>query len=109
LWGKFRVAGAVVKPGGNVVAPRLEMVRNEDGQEKQDCEWNAAKRRLENNGQRYGWLKPTLLGEDLYSDYTTRKAVLERGYSFIFTRTEESHRAGGNGEELVSSEVQTHG
>jgi hypothetical protein len=86
------VAGAVVKPGGSVVLPLMpEMIRNEDGQEKQDCERNATKRWLLNNGQRYAWLKPTLLGDDLYSDYNTCKAVLDQGYSFIFTCKEESH------------------
>jgi hypothetical protein len=38
-------AGAVVKPGGGVVLPLMpEMIRNGGGQEKQDCERNAAKR-----------------------------------------------------------------
>jgi hypothetical protein len=36
---------ALVKPGSTVVLPLMpEYVRNEDGQEKQDCEQNAAKR-----------------------------------------------------------------
>jgi hypothetical protein len=60
-------AAAVVKPGDSVTLPLVpEMIWNRDGQEKQDCERNGAKRRLENIGQRYGWLKPTLLGDDLY-------------------------------------------
>ncbi|MDR0758694.1 MAG: ISNCY family transposase, partial [Treponema sp.] len=67
------------------------MIRNEDGQEKQDCERNAAKRWLANHGQRYAWLKPTLLGDDLYSDYNTCTAVVDGGYSFIFMCKEESH------------------
>jgi hypothetical protein len=83
-------AGAVVKPGGGVALPFMpEMIRNGDGQ---DYERNAAKGRLENNGQRYAWLKPTLLGDDLYSDYDTCKAVVDGGYSFIFPCKEESHR-----------------
>jgi hypothetical protein len=55
------------------------VIQNEDGQEKQDYERNAAKRWLEHNGQRYAWLKPTLLGDDLYSDYNTSKAVMDAG------------------------------
>jgi hypothetical protein len=31
------------------------------------------------------------LGDDIYSDYNTCKAVLDKGYSFIFTCKEESH------------------
>jgi hypothetical protein len=34
--------------------------------------------------------EPTLLGDDLYPDYNTCKAVADAGYSFIFTRKEES-------------------
>jgi hypothetical protein len=68
-----------------------EMVRNEDGTEKQDCERNAAKRWLAKHGAEYQWLSPTLLGDDLYSDYPTCKAILEPGMHFIFTCKEASH------------------
>jgi hypothetical protein len=64
-----------------------EMIRNEDGREKQDCERNAAKRWLGKNGAEYQWLSPTLLGDDLYSDYPTCKAIVEQG----MTCKEASH------------------
>jgi hypothetical protein len=59
------------------------MIRNEEGKEKQDCGRKAAKRRPKNNGQRYGRLKLTLLGDDLYSDYNTRKAVKDGNFTYI--------------------------
>ncbi|MDR1251625.1 MAG: hypothetical protein LBK62_05600, partial [Treponema sp.] len=86
------VAATIVKPGDSVVLPVMaEMIRNEDGSEKQDCERNAAKRWLGKYGQEYQWLSPTLLGDDVYSDYPTCKAIVERGMSFIFTCKEASH------------------
>jgi hypothetical protein len=61
-------AGTIVKPGESSAPPVMaEMIRNGDGAKKQDCELTAAKRRLGSHGQEYGWLKPTLLGDDLYS------------------------------------------
>jgi hypothetical protein len=80
------VGATLVKPGDSVALPVMpEMIRDEDGAEKQDCERNAAKRCLAKHGQEYQWLSPTLLGDDLYSDYPTCKAILEPGMSFIFT------------------------
>jgi hypothetical protein len=87
------VAVAVVKAGGKVVLPLMpEMIRNEDGKEKQDCERKGVKRMLEAQGGKFRELKATVLGDDLYSDYYTCKAVLEQGLSFIFTCKEGSHR-----------------
>jgi len=67
------------------------MIRNEDGTEKQDCERNGVKRMLKARGEAFRELKATVLGDDLYSDYYTCKAVLEQGLSFIFTCKEKSH------------------
>jgi hypothetical protein len=68
-----------------------EMVRNEEGSEKQDCERNAVKRWLKGSGSGLQWLKPTLLGDDLYACHSVCAEVLRRGYRFIFTCKEESH------------------
>ena len=63
------VAGAVVKPGCNKVLPAAaEIIRNSDGEKKQDCELSAGKRWLKAHGAEYAWMKPTLLGDDLYSN-----------------------------------------
>jgi hypothetical protein len=87
------VAGAVVKPGSHKVLPvGAEIIRNTDGEKKQDCEREAGKRWLEARGAEYGWLKPTLLGDDLYSNRPFCEKVVEQGWSFIFTCKEESHK-----------------
>jgi hypothetical protein len=56
-----------------------------------DCELNAAKRWLQKHADEYRWLSPTLLGDDLYSNYPFCKAVLDSGFSFIFTCKPDSH------------------
>jgi hypothetical protein len=105
-----RMAAAVlVRPGGEVVLPLIpEMIRDEDKpaeaendaaktakesyeKQKQDCERNAAKRMLEKYGEYYKELKATLLGDDLYSNHNTCKAVLDSGLSFLFTCKDDSH------------------
>ena len=86
------LAGTIVKPGETAVLPVMgEMIRNEDGEEKQDCERNAAKRWIRKHAEEYAWLKPTLLGDDLFSNYPLCKEIQEKGFSFIFTCKEETH------------------
>jgi hypothetical protein len=89
------LAGTIVKPGNTVVLPVApEMITNtgqEGDSKKQDCERNAAKRWLSKHSDEYTWLSPTLLGDDLYSNYPFCKEVLECGYSFIFTCKDDSH------------------
>ncbi|MDR1252234.1 MAG: ISNCY family transposase, partial [Treponema sp.] len=86
------VAAVMVKHGQETVLPLTpECIRNEDGQEKQDCERTAAKRWLESNGERYRWLNPVFLGDDLYADYPTCRAILEKRMHFLFTCKPDSH------------------
>ena len=92
------LAGTLVKPGNTAVLPVApEMIANTDdtsdetNSKKQDCERNAAKRWLIKHTEEYKWLSPTLLGDDLYSNYPFCKEVLEYGYSFIFTCKDDSH------------------
>ena len=86
-------AGALVKPGsGRVLPVAAEIIRNTDGAKKQDCELSAGKRRVEAHWEEYGWLKPTLLGDDLYSNRPFCEKIVEKGWSFIFTCKEESHQ-----------------
>lgn len=86
------VAGAIVKPGSNKVLPVApEIIRNSDGEDKQDCEINAGKRWLSAHKAEYDWLKPTLLGDDLYSHRPFCEEITGNGWSFIFTCKEESH------------------
>jgi hypothetical protein len=86
------VAAAAVRPAGHAVLPLFpEFIRNGDGEEKQDCERNAGKRWIEKNGGRYGPLRVTLLGDDLYACHSICTAIQEAGMRFLFTRKEESH------------------
>jgi hypothetical protein len=88
------VAATIVKPGDSVVLPLMpEMIRNEDGREKQDCEWNAAKRWLGKYGEEYQWLSPTLLGDEFY----------------LYVQGCKSSAADRNGEKLVFRRKQTVG
>ena len=87
------LAGALVKPGCNKVLPLApEIIRNEDGKEKQDCELNAGKRWLDAHAAEYEWLKPTILGDDLYSNRPFCEKIVEKGMSFIFTCKENTHK-----------------
>jgi hypothetical protein len=86
------VAGAVVRPGSTRVIPVVpELIRNEDGEGKQDCERNAGKRWLRKHGKEYGWLEPTLLGDDLYAAQPFCEAVVKEKLHFIFTCKPASH------------------
>ena len=86
------LAATLVKPGNSSVLPVMaEMICNGEGNKKQDCELTAAKRWLTSHGQEYAWLKPTLLGDDLYSHEPFCLQVLSAGYSFIFTCKETTH------------------
>jgi len=87
------LAGAIVKPGGARVLPVApETIRNADGEKKQDCELEAGKRWLEAHAAEYAWLKPTLLGDDLYSNRPFCELVAGKGWGFIFTCRDESHK-----------------
>jgi hypothetical protein len=82
----------MVKPGDSKVLPVMsEMMTNEDGVKKQDCEQNAIKRWIVNYGQEYQRLKPTILGDDLFSNYPACKAIVDAGMSFILTCKPDSH------------------
>ena len=86
------IAAALVKPGLGTVLPLApEFIRNEDGQEKQDCERNAAKRWLESKAEEYRWLNPVFLGDDLYPNYPVCMAIVGKGMHFIFTCKPDSH------------------
>ena len=93
-------AAVIVSPECKVVLPLApEMIRNEDKtaaeagyeKQKQDCERNAAKRLLEKHGEYYKELNATLLGDDLYANHNTCKAILDAGLSFLFTCKPDSH------------------
>ena len=93
LYYHHMIAVVLLKYKEKTVLPLIpEFIRNEDGQEKQDCERNAGKRWVKKNAERYKHLNLILLGDDLYSDYPTCIVVLEHGFHFLFTCRPESHK-----------------
>jgi hypothetical protein len=82
----------VVKPGCDKVIPLApEFVRPQDGQTKQDCELNAAKRWLGRWGSEYASLGVTVLGDDLYCHEPFCREALAQGFEFILVCKPESH------------------
>ena len=80
------LAGTLVRPGNTAVLPVApDMIANTDGagdekdSKKQDCERDAAKRWLAKHAEEYKWLSPTLLGDDLFSNYPFCKEALISG------------------------------
>lgn len=68
-----------------------EFISRQDGQTKQDCEINAAKRWLAQWGADYIPLGITFLGDDLYCHQPFCQAVLDAGAQFIFNCKPTSH------------------
>jgi hypothetical protein len=86
------ITPVIVSPGhGQVVSLRPEFIIPQDGQVKQDCEINAAKRWLAAHAQRYSTGNETLLGDDLYAHQPFCRQVLLHGFHFLFTCKPSSH------------------
>ena len=87
------VQAAICKHGMNEVFPLYaEEIRNTDGQSKQDCETNAAKRLLPSLKENYQDLKFIINGDDLYSRKPMIELVSSYGYSYIFVTKPDSHK-----------------
>jgi hypothetical protein len=86
------ITPVIVSPGHAQVAPlRPEFIVPQDGQAKQDCEINAAKRWLAAHAARYATGNDTLLGDDLYAHQPFCRQVLLHGFHFLFTCKPASH------------------
>jgi len=86
------ITPVIVSPGhGQVVSLRPEFIVPQDGQVKQDCEINAAKRWLAAHAERYSTGNDTLLGDDLYAHQPFCRQVLLYGFHFLFTCKPASH------------------
>ena len=82
-----------VRPGNKrVIALEPEFIGRADGDKKQDCERNAAKRWIAGAGMQIVEMGITLLGDDLFCNQPFCKEVLGRGYHFIFTCKPSSHK-----------------
>ncbi len=76
-----------------VIALEPEFIQPQDGQVKQDCERNAAKRWLTQHAAYLAEHKVTFLGDDLYCNQPFCEQVLSQKLNFIFTCKPESHTA----------------
>ena len=86
------ITPVIVSPGHSQVVPlRPEFIVPQDGQVKQDCEINAAKRWLTAHSRRYASGNDTLLGDDLYAHQPFCRQVLLHGFHFLFTCKPASH------------------
>jgi hypothetical protein len=86
------ITPVIVSPGHRQVVPlRPEFILPQDGQVKQDCEINAAKRWLSAHAQRYSTGNATVLGDDLYARQPFCRQVLLHGFHFLFTCKPASH------------------
>jgi hypothetical protein len=86
------ITPVIVSPGHSQVVPlRPEFITPQDGQVKQDCEINAAKRWLAAHAGRYSTGNDTLLGDDLYAHQPFCRQVLLHGFHFLFTCKPASH------------------
>jgi hypothetical protein len=86
------ITPVIVSPGHAQVVPlRPEFITPQDGQVKQDCEINAAKRWLSAHAARYATGNDTLLGDDLYAHQPFCRQVLLHGFHFLFTCKPASH------------------
>jgi hypothetical protein len=86
------ITPVIVSPAHNHVVPlRPEFITPQDGQLKQDCEINAAKRWLSAHAERYSTGNDTLLGDDLYAHQPFCRQVLLHGFHFLFTAKPASH------------------
>lgn len=87
------LGASIVAPGHKQVLPLPpEFIVPQDGAEKQDCERNAVKRWLAHHGPAVAWLRPIVLGDDLFACQPIAAAVQQAGGNFIFTCKPTSHR-----------------
>jgi hypothetical protein len=86
------ITPVLVSPSHAQVVPlRPEFITPQDGQAKQDCEINAAKRWLAAHAERYSTGNDTLLGDDLYAHQPFCRQVLLHNFHFLFTCKPASH------------------
>jgi hypothetical protein len=82
-----------VRPAVNrVIAVEPEFITPQDGESKQDCEVNAAKRWIGGAGAGYASLGVTLLGDDLYAKQPFCEDAAEAGFHYLFTCKASSHK-----------------
>lgn len=83
----------IAHPKSKQILPLLpEMIYNEDGSKKQDCEINASKRWLEKDHLLAKHYKLCILGDDLYCKTPLIEDIRTKGYNYIFVCKATSHK-----------------
>ena len=86
------VGATLVRAGSHDILPfDAEEVRNEDGQEKQDCEINAGKRLARRIRQEHRQLSICIVGDDLYAHEPFIEELRELRMGFVLVAKETSH------------------
>jgi hypothetical protein len=84
----------LVQPGNErVIALEPEYITPQDGQEKQDCELEAGKRWVDQQGEFYAHQGVTLLGDDLFSRQPFCQKLKDKKLHFILVCKPDSHAA----------------
>jgi len=84
---------ALVHPERSQVIPlEPEFITRQDGEEKQDSEYQAAQRWLQSMGSRYAPWGTVLLGDDLFASQPMIEAVRAQQVSYIFVAKPASHK-----------------
>ena len=83
---------ALMHPDMKQVIPiGVEPIKNVDGEKKQDCEVNAAKRLIPKLRQQYPKLGLLITGDDIFSRQPMINLVRESRYHFCFVAKKSSH------------------
>jgi hypothetical protein len=86
------VGATLVRAGSHDILPfDAEEVRNEDGEEKQDCEINAGKRLVERLRQEHRQLSICMTGDDLYAHEPFIRELRELRMGFVLVAKPTSH------------------
>lgn len=95
---KTRYSHSVVTPivvspeQSEVISLEPAFILPQDGEEKQDCEIEAAKRWLKEQAEHYHLEGAIVLGDDLYAHQPWCEAVLEKRLNFVLVCKPESHK-----------------
>jgi hypothetical protein len=84
----------IAQPGNEHVIPMApEFIIPQDGKEKQDCEIEAAKRWIAENGHYLAKQGVTIMGDDLFSRQPFVQALKDKNLRFILVCKPDSHDA----------------
>jgi hypothetical protein len=87
------VSATIVRAGSHKILPLdVEEVCNTDGEEKQDCEINAAKRLVGRIRQQHPQIKAIVVGDDLYSHEPFVELLLSKRLDYVLVAKPESHK-----------------